>query len=185
MTQQVSLDNKSCLNNKLCLIEFAMSLWHPYAMLMAVGAKKNDTRQWKTFHRGLVAIQASIEFPDWCKELAKAKASFFGQALQQAGIKFSELERTQGHVIAVGYLDKCVSTRAALTKVHPIERCFGDYSEGRFCFMFGSMKRLEEPIPMRAYQRLFRMPDDVRVKIAEQIDLARLIKDGAGKGGVI
>ena len=36
-----------------------ISLWEPWATLMALGAKKVETRSWDTNYRGLLAIHAS------------------------------------------------------------------------------------------------------------------------------
>ena len=37
----------------------AISLWQPWANLIAVGAKKYETRSWKTNYRGALLICAS------------------------------------------------------------------------------------------------------------------------------
>src|SRR5690606_17299582 len=37
----------------------ALSLWQPYASLIAVGAKRYETRHWKTDYRGPIAIHAA------------------------------------------------------------------------------------------------------------------------------
>lgn len=43
-----------------------ISLWQPWAHLMAIGAKKIETRSWATKYRGLLAIHASKK---WTREL--------------------------------------------------------------------------------------------------------------------
>ena len=35
-----------------------ISLWEPWATLMAIGAKRIETRSWRTPYRGWLAIQA-------------------------------------------------------------------------------------------------------------------------------
>lgn len=42
----------------------ALSLTQPWASLVAIGAKRIETRSWSTSYRGLVAIHASKRFPD-------------------------------------------------------------------------------------------------------------------------
>lgn len=41
----------------------AITLWQPWASLIAVGAKKYETRSWATKYRGLLAIHASAKDP--------------------------------------------------------------------------------------------------------------------------
>jgi hypothetical protein len=43
-----------------------ISLWNPWAFLIAIGKKQNETRSWPTSYRGLLAIRAAKK---WNKEL--------------------------------------------------------------------------------------------------------------------
>lgn len=40
----------------------AISLWQPWATLVAIDAKRFETRSWKTNYRGLLAIHAAKKF---------------------------------------------------------------------------------------------------------------------------
>lgn len=46
----------------------AISLWQPWASLVAVGAKKIETRSWATKYRGSLAIHATKK---WNLELSE------------------------------------------------------------------------------------------------------------------
>lgn len=41
----------------------ALSLWQPWASLMALGVKQNETRSWPTSHRGDLLICAAKRMP--------------------------------------------------------------------------------------------------------------------------
>ena len=45
------------------IVERAISLTQPFASLMAIGAKKVETRAWRTHFRGWVAIHAAKANP--------------------------------------------------------------------------------------------------------------------------
>lgn len=54
----------------------ALTLWQPWASLIAVGAKTIETRSWSTTYRGPLAIHAAKRQPDWSamKELVAGHA---------------------------------------------------------------------------------------------------------------
>ena len=41
----------------------AITLWQPWASLIACGAKKYETRSWATRYRGPIAIHAAKKYP--------------------------------------------------------------------------------------------------------------------------
>lgn len=47
----------------------ALSLTQPWATLVAIGAKRLETRSWSTTYRGPLAIHAAKRFPRNCQEL--------------------------------------------------------------------------------------------------------------------
>lgn len=63
----------------------ALSLYQPYASLVAWGDKKNETRSWGTGHRGPLAIHATAKLPQECCNLAYEKVQF-GHALRRQGV---------------------------------------------------------------------------------------------------
>jgi activating signal cointegrator 1 len=46
----------------------AITLTQPWATLVAIGAKRIETRSWPTNYRGPLAIHAAKGFPKWAKE---------------------------------------------------------------------------------------------------------------------
>lgn len=141
----------------------AISLWQPWATLMAVGAKRNETRSWPTLHRGRLAIHAAKK---WNRELsAMCGTEPFRSVLvrQEDGhLWLAEALRAMpfGAIVAVVTLTDCV-------RISPDnypggdERHFGDYTAGRFMWQTRDLARLAQPIPFRGAQGFFDVPDDL------------------------
>lgn len=154
----------------------ALTLWQPWASLVAIGAKKIETRSWSTEYRGLLAIHAAQRFPEEAQKLFIELP--FWNALRGAGYEFtSKLPR--GAIVAVAKLfdvqgigneclykyqdDAIIGTKMPLPTGN--ELVFGDYNPGRFAWMLEDIKQLSEPIPAKGWQRLWNweVPEGVRL----------------------
>lgn len=119
----------------------AISLWQPWASLVAHELKHFETRHWPTNYRGTLAIHA-----------AKRKADFYElnptiiQSLLNVGyMKLSELP--YGCIVCTVNLVDCEPTeevvkRTWFKEIAATELHFGDYSPGRFAW------QLDTPIFM-------------------------------------
>lgn len=135
----------------------ALSLWQPWASLMAAGAKKIETRSWYTEYRGLVAIHAAKRFQEMERMVLGDKRFFNALALDYpisiAGKTRSPEDLAKalplGAFVAVGKLTHCISTTRDL-KLIPSEKTdefwFGDYSPGRFMWVFDEIWKLSSPV---------------------------------------
>lgn len=126
----------------------ALSLYQPYASLIAVGAKRFETRTWGTKFRGQVIIHASktLEY-DW----HDAK---FVAAMKEAGID-NPAKLPLGAAIAVGELVGCYKTESVYPHISETERMFGNYDAGRVAWEFKDMKLFLAPVPVRGQQFLW------------------------------
>lgn len=140
----------------------ALSLTQPWASLMAIGAKKIETRSWKTSYRGLVAIHASKGFPKDARKLTCNDEQFF-QALISGGY-YSVHELPLGAILAVGNLTACIRTDALIVEDKQ-ERLFGNYSAGRYAWVFENVRRLPEPIPAKGALSLWTPEPDVLARL--------------------
>ncbi len=125
----------------------ALTLWQPWATLVALGAKRIETRDWRTRYRGPLAIHA-----------AKRKMDFlpigvFARALGQNDIPL-------GCVVATCDLVDCVRITPKLIKtISSQEYMFGLFSLGRFALMLDNVVMVEPPIPARGSRRLWNWED--------------------------
>lgn len=148
----------------------ALTLWQPWASLVALGFKKLETRGWDTEYRGPLVIHAARYVDlDFC-QLPGVK-----EFLAQHGIIPEQLPR--GAVVAVGLLVQTYRiliptgkdcARLMLPKLirepgGPVtvpvpehETPWGNYWEpGRFAFQLHDVKAFSRPVPARGLQRLW------------------------------
>jgi hypothetical protein len=143
----------------------ALTLWQPWATLVAVGAKWVETRDWPapTDCRGPLAIHAAARKPEPSTEaihgalLAAGYHSTHPAKLGAPGL--APLPR--GSVVAIARLDACVPTDAITSGLYwpegfgELEREFGNYTAGRWAWIFGSIVAPPEPIPAKGFQKLW------------------------------
>lgn len=154
-----------------------LTLWQPWASLLACGAKKFETRGWATQYRGPIAIHAAMLNPfKAIRPIPEDAVWEMRQALKKAGIlnntsDFRALPR--GAVIATGELVGChnivsvgwtgyTERRIAWVdeKMMPHypsedELLFGDWTPGRFAWEIKNVKMLPDPIPAKGKQGLW------------------------------
>lgn len=137
----------------------ALSLWDPWAHLLANGSKRVETRSWMTTYTGPVAIHATRRLSEECRRLCFEDPFYFGlfgcslRADIDAGndphARVARLAR--GAVIATARLLCCEPTDSPLTEAvlaecGPDERRFGDYAPGRWAWVFGKVEAFKEPV---------------------------------------
>lgn len=122
----------------------ALSLWQPWASLMAFGAKRYETRSYPTGAFGVLAIHAAKKNDADC--LALCRQEPFRTALIGGGIDFIG-DLPFGAVVAVGRLIACHRVEDMRDSLSEQELAFGDYRDGRFAWEWELMERLELPIP--------------------------------------
>ncbi|TAK81739.1 MAG: ASCH domain-containing protein [Betaproteobacteria bacterium] len=138
------------------IIERGLSLTQPWATLMASGAKRIETRSWRTNYRGWIAIHAAKGFPSNCKTLCLTEP--FASALLSAGVEDLN-DLPLGRVIAVTCITDCRPTESFR---NISERAFGDYTSGRYGFVCGYPLKLREPIPMKGALGIWRLVRPIR-----------------------
>jgi hypothetical protein len=108
----------------------AITLHQPWATLIAIGAKRYETRGWITYHRGPLLIHAGKTCYPWQAEPDLAAEVRF--ALQLAGLD-PHRPLPAGVILASCTLVDCLPA----TQVTPSasERCFGDFTPGHFVWV--------------------------------------------------
>jgi hypothetical protein len=121
----------------------ALTLLQPWASLIAVGAKRLETRSWRTNYRGPLAIHAGKGCDAWSRAVWRLPA--VQTALGRAGI-VEETDLPRGCVIAVCELSDCFPI---LEPPAEPECSFGVYTPGRFAWKLTHVRPLPWPILMR------------------------------------
>lgn len=140
-----------------------LSLTQPWASLVAIGAKRIETRSWSTSYRGDVLIHAAKKFPADARCLCPVEP--FVDALGMAILH-------TGQVLAVARLVECfafdartaakIARRSYLGLLPAHEVDFGDYSAGRFGFVFEDVRPLSAPIAWRGALGLWDVPFELQ-----------------------
>ena len=146
----------------------AISLWQPWAQLIALKEKKIETRSWPTKYRGPLAIQAAVFMPKpntigMCVETFNAIHKALTSDVYPRGYNRDYLPR--GAIVATCKLVACVRVigniddeQADLENgmtVKGNEYAFGDYSLGRYAWILEDIQALPEPIPAKGMQGLW------------------------------
>ena len=140
----------------------AISLWQPWATLMAVGAKAVETRSWAP--RGLrvgdrFAIHAAKK-QDADSLFLCVEEPFRTVLVERAGIEFVR-DLPFGAIVATVQLGGVYRTESIRDSLSEDERAFGDYRDGRYGWFTVDCRRLAEPIPCRGAQGLWDVPADL------------------------
>lgn len=146
----------------------ALSLTQPWATLVAIGVKRLETRSWSTSYRGWLAIHAAKTFSQWARDICLKEP--YCSALAAGGDN-GLIDLPLGAIIAVGNLhrvgiigrqaDGAVRVQGLELPVEGIELSFGDYTPGRYAWVFTNVRRLHQPVPFKGALGLWQVPDDL------------------------
>ena len=130
----------------------AITLWQPWASLMAHGLKKNDTRHWRTSYRGPLLIHAAKKVIGW--------PSIDIQCAFDDEVAFNPCDLPLGKILCQVDLIECEKIRWN-TKIGYPESEFGDYTIGRYVWRTENLLTFDEPILFKGSQGFFNVPDDL------------------------
>ena len=149
----------------------ALTIWQPWATLIAIGAKQYETRGYSTSYRGPIAIHAGAK---WNRELIGGQMQAVHILRAKWGVDdprvlaFEE-KPPLGAIIAVAYLDGCrICTRSRILagsemntdRLSKQERAFGNFTGGRYAWRLENIGRLSEPYEIKGRQGLWDLPPD-------------------------
>lgn len=168
----------------------ALSLHQPWASVMATGLKSIETRSWSTKHRGWVAICSAKRPPRNGEGPGHVGRDGLGNIMYWLPEPWTEEEQVARGLRADG--DLCgfplplgaVVGVGRLVDVVPIgtddgdelprvisELSWGDYTPGRWAWIFDSVRGVYPPIPCKGRQGLWSLPDDVATEVEAGVAL--------------
>ncbi len=143
----------------------AITLHQPWATLVAIGAKRIETRSWGTSYRGPLAIHAgkntkyiNVNSRDY---LCDEQPFFSVLATWMTSKKSTDMPVgcivATCNLVEVKRIDLVISFAACKSYwhnkkewlLHAQERAFGDYSVGRYMWLLDDVQILPEPIPAK------------------------------------
>lgn len=157
----------------------ALSLTEPWASMVALGWKRNETRSWQTRYRGWLAIAAAQSIDRDFTELqvrklrlppaSRASMAAMPHPPSSPGATWC------GHVVAIAQLVRIervvgyYSPGWAEGEYGLVELELGDYSVGRYVWRLANVWRLEAPAPATGRLGLWtwQPPADLRLARVE------------------
>ena len=148
----------------------AITLWQPWATLMALGAKTFETRSWDTNYRGEIVVHAAKAEQAWARDLFWQEP--FLSILVEAGYEGPE-HLPRGVILSVHELKECYKTPgipgqrtryAGGILIPPAwpESQFGNYGGRRYAWHMPLIRALDTPIAIRGRQKLWEWEGDGR-----------------------
>ena len=160
----------------------ALTVLQPWASLIAIGAKRFETRSWETWYRGPLAIHASkkdgaslLSHEELNAMLEALKGSRYEVAHDWFGEGF-DYDFPYGAVVATADLVDCLKVENVWVSpgggaqsfmdvfagsgdkrvsIRGDELLFGDFSHGRIAWVLENVKMLDVPAPARGRQGLW------------------------------
>jgi len=153
----------------------ALTLWQPWATLVAMEVKRIETRCWKTDYRGEIAIHSAARLPPkWLG--ASSRTDPFRDALADVfGVRRDRDDRGGKHVddilrgLPYGKV-LCVVRITDIEETNPMmlegiddrEQLFGNYEEGRYAWHLRMVDVFEPPIPAKGNRMLWNWNPDTQ-----------------------
>lgn len=144
----------------------ALTLYPTWAVLIAIEAKRYETRSWPTNYRGPIAITCSARITDDDRACFYTESYF--PVLSAAGFK-DVRDLPLGCVICTALLTQVLPTAEIVTSISEQERAFGCYDPGRHAWQLEGVERLNPVIPCVGNRQLW----DIDIARARQ-----MAKDG-------
>jgi hypothetical protein len=142
----------------------ALTITQPWATLIAQGQKRIETRSWSTNYRGPLAIHAGKNLPGWVADFVRSVPEFttvLGDLFDPRKQVLGDLPRgcivATCQLVAVKFIPlDCdgwdwigPSGRRFDYTITDRERAFGDFTVGRYAWLLGDVRPLEQPIFVR------------------------------------
>ena len=163
------------------MIVKAITLYQPYASLIAVGAKRFETRGCATNYRGPIAIHAGLKEPEhlYSRAFIDGVSNAFGWQGTDDMFWLEMRCLPRGAVIATAKIRSCyriedrpqwtgpewykvsLSTSTSgftsefFMMISEEEYLFGDWRQGRYAWRLDDVQPLPEPVPARGMQGLW------------------------------
>jgi hypothetical protein len=146
----------------------ALTLWQPWATLVAMGEKRIETRNWSTKYRGELAIHAAAKLPPKWLGASSRTDPFRDELADLFAVRRDRDDRGGKHVddllrtLPLGKV-VCVVRLMAVEEINDMlretlstrERLFGNYEGGRYAWHLEMVDVIEPPIPAKGQRLLW------------------------------
>jgi hypothetical protein len=145
----------------------ALTLWQPWASLVALGMKQVETRCWTTKYRGELAIHAAAKLPPKWLGASRHDPTFRDELADVFDVRRDRDDRSGPHVdgaiqsLPYGSI-LCIVRLVGIEETQEVretlcirENIFGNYEDGRYAWFLELVERFEQPIPAKGNRMLW------------------------------
>lgn len=129
----------------------AISLWQPWASLIALGYKQYETRSWSTHYRGRILICSALKNTPFLRSVAD-------DLVNQHQLSHCYQDWSQyplGKAVAIGDLTECIPiTSNLIAQQSQLELDCGNWQLERYAWKLENIKPII-PFPLKRQQKLF------------------------------
>ena len=144
----------------------AITIWQPWASLLAMGAKQYETRSWEAAYRGPIAIHAAKRPVRRIIDALTAEQGdswttldYFESLFMRPG-ELNQLPT--GAIVGTAILTRCnLITEAFVERLTPMELALGDFTLGRYAWEFSDMKTIA-PVSAKGKQGLWNWEEEIK-----------------------
>ncbi len=143
----------------------ALSVRQPWASLIALGLKPDETRTFAVSYRGPIAIAAGATYG---RRERAARDRILGAfpCVPWREVYGDEADPPLGSIVAVAELVACDFMYAeTIAAASPLARAVGDWSPGNYAWRLAAVRRLRDPLPFKGALGLRKLPDDVAAEV--------------------
>jgi hypothetical protein len=138
----------------------ALSLWQPWASLIAMREKQIETREWSTEYRGELAIHATAKRPPRWLGDSRHSEIFRTELADVLNVRRDAVEMAlrklpYSSVVCIVRLIDIQPTSDVREILCERERIFGNYEDGRYAWFLEVVHKFEEPIPAKGNRKLW------------------------------
>ena len=138
----------------------ALTLWQPWASLIALGEKRIETRCWQTSYRGELAIHAAAKLPPRWLGASMHGNDFRNELADVLNVRWDHVDPALrnlpfGAIVGIARLVSIESTERVRDILCERELLFGNYEDGRYAWHLALVKRFDTPIPAKGNRLLW------------------------------
>lgn len=144
----------------------ALTLWQPWASLVALGEKQVETRCWSTKYRGEIAIHAAERKPSFLGLSAETQPfrDEIADVLKcrrdrddRSGVHLDNALQAfpRGVVLCIVKLVAIEETSMVRDSLSECELIFGNYEDGRYAWFMEIIETFDAPIPAKGNRMLW------------------------------
>lgn len=152
----------------------ALTLWQPWASMVALGEKRVETRCWSTKYRGEIAIHSAAALPPAWLGASRNRPEFHREVADVLNCRIDHVDAAvralpRGKVLCIVRLDSIETTDSVRDILSQREQIFGNFEDGRYAWFMEMVQRFDPPIAAKGNRMLWNWEEPYE-RIAAGID---------------